>query len=76
MCNEGHMDRAGYRQLHCFGCSENNSSGLQLQFFTDGKRVLETEISRRTYAIIPIFATPPLNPGLQWRILLGCEGSR
>ena len=39
------MDRAGYRQLphkendNCFGCSPNNSSGLQLQFFTDGQRV-------------------------------------
>lgn len=40
------MDRAGYWRLphrendSCFGCGLNNSSGLQLQFFTDGKKVL------------------------------------
>jgi acyl-coenzyme A thioesterase PaaI-like protein len=40
------MDKAGYRQIprrendnNCFGCSPNNSSGLQLQFFTDGKKI-------------------------------------
>jgi acyl-coenzyme A thioesterase PaaI-like protein len=41
------MDQAGYRRIprkendnNCFGCSPNNSSGLRLEFFTDGKKVL------------------------------------
>jgi acyl-coenzyme A thioesterase PaaI-like protein len=39
------MDRAGYTRLphrennNCFGCGLNNASGLQLQFFTDSKKV-------------------------------------
>ena len=39
------MDRAEYRRLphrennNCFGCGLNNSAGLQLQYYTDGKKV-------------------------------------
>jgi uncharacterized protein (TIGR00369 family) len=40
------MDREQYRRLphreedNCFACSPNNSSGLQLQFFTNGDKVV------------------------------------
>ena len=40
------MEREGYRRLphrekdNCFGCSPINSSGLQLQFFTNGEKVV------------------------------------
>jgi acyl-coenzyme A thioesterase PaaI-like protein len=40
------MDSAEYRPLphrendNCFGCSPNNSSGLQLRFFTNGEKVV------------------------------------
>ncbi len=39
------MNKTGYRRLppneinNCFGCSPNNASGLQLQFFTDETKV-------------------------------------
>lgn len=40
------MEREHYRRLphrendNCFGCSPHNSAGLQLQFFTDGEKVV------------------------------------